>query len=101
MFPNLPLIEKKVTLLRGETATLDSSGAVTAHLNRDAHLTVGNYVEIVGKVNQDLSVRVLRATDLGRDGTSFLLIWENGEGRGRWEILRREGKGWDIGEGKG
>jgi len=28
---------------------------------------VGNAVEVVGKVNQDLSVKVLRATDLGRD----------------------------------
>lgn len=58
----------KVTQLRGEQATIDSDGNVTAHLNRDAHLTVGNAVEIVGKVNQDLSVKVLKATDLGRDG---------------------------------
>ncbi|KUJ22009.1 replication factor A protein 3 [Mollisia scopiformis] len=57
----------KVTQLRGETATIDSEGNVTALLNRDAHLTVGNAVEVVGKVNQDLSVKVLRATDLGRD----------------------------------
>lgn len=63
----------RVTQLRGETATIDSEGNVTAHLNRDAHLTVGNAVEIVGKVNQDLSVKVLRATDLGRDGESFPL----------------------------
>jgi len=55
----------KVTQLRGETATLDSDGSVTAILNRDAHLTVGNAVEIVGKVGGDLSVRVLKATDLG------------------------------------
>jgi replication factor A3 len=41
---------------------------MTAILNRDSHLTVGNAVEIVGKVNQDLTVRVLRATDLGREG---------------------------------
>lgn len=61
----------RVTQLRGETATLDSDGVVTAHLNRDAHLTVGNMVEIVGKVNSDLSVRVLRATDWGRDGEFF------------------------------
>jgi replication factor A3 len=61
----------RVTQLRGETATLDSDGVVTAHLNRDAHLTVGNMVELVGKVNSDLSVRVLRATDWGRDGEFF------------------------------
>lgn len=57
----------KVTQLRGEVATIESSGPFTAHLNRDAHLTVGNAVEILGKVNQDLSVRVLMATDMGTD----------------------------------
>jgi replication factor A3 len=58
----------RVTQLRGDNATLDSDGAVTAHLNRDSHLTVGNWVEVVGKVNGDLSVRVLDSRDLGRDG---------------------------------
>lgn len=62
-----------MTQLRGEQATLDSDGNVTAHLNRDAHLTVGNAVEIVGKVNQDLSVKVLKATDMGREGESGLV----------------------------
>jgi len=57
----------RVTQLRGDNATLDSDGAVTAHLNRDSHLTVGNWVEVVGKVNGDLSVRVLVSRDLGRD----------------------------------
>ncbi|KAH6724293.1 replication factor A protein 3 [Leptodontidium sp. 2 PMI_412] len=57
----------KVTQLRGDQATIDSDGIVTAHLNRDAHLTVGHAVEIVGKVNQDLSVKVLIAFDMGRD----------------------------------
>ena len=65
----------KVTQLRGEQATIDSDGNVTAHLNRDSHLTVGHAVEIVGKVNQDLSVKVLKATDmgLGLGEFSFLL----------------------------
>jgi len=58
-------ITGKVTQLRGEQATIDSEGVVTAHLNRDSHLTVGNAIEIVGKVNQDLSVKVLKATDMG------------------------------------
>jgi replication factor A3 len=71
----------RVTQLRGETATLDSDGVVTAHLNRDAHLTVGNMVEIVGKVNSDLSVRVLRATDWGRDGEFFCYFLGEVEGR--------------------
>lgn len=57
----------KVTQLRGDQATIDSEGVVTCQLNRDSHLTVGNAVEIVGKVNRDLSVRVLKATDMGRD----------------------------------
>lgn len=57
----------KVTQLRGEQATIDASGNVTAHLNRDSHLTVGNAIEIVGKVNQDLSIKVLQATDMGTD----------------------------------
>ncbi|KAL3423260.1 replication factor A protein 3 [Phlyctema vagabunda] len=55
----------KVTQLRGEQATIDAQGNVTAHLNRDSHLTVGNAIEIVGKVNQDLSIKVLKATDMG------------------------------------
>ncbi|EPE33173.1 Nucleic acid-binding protein [Glarea lozoyensis ATCC 20868] len=59
----------KVVQLRGDQATIDCAGNMTAHLNRDSHLTVGNAVEIVGKVNPDLSVRVLRATDLGREGS--------------------------------
>lgn len=61
----------RVTQLRGEQATIDSDGNVTAHLNRDAHLTVGHAVEIVGKVNQDLSVKVLMAVDMGRDRKFF------------------------------
>ncbi|KFY25040.1 hypothetical protein V493_04869 [Pseudogymnoascus sp. VKM F-4281 (FW-2241)] len=60
-------ITGKVIQLRGEEATLDSNGHITAHLNRDAHLTVGHAVEIVGKVNQDLSIKVLQATDMGAD----------------------------------
>jgi replication factor A3 len=83
----------RVTQLRGETATLDSDGVVTAHLNRDAHLTVGNMVEIVGKVNSDLSVRVLRATDWGRDGefffSSFLGVLGLGGGGREWGGERR------------
>jgi replication factor A3 len=83
----------RVTQLRGELATLDSDGAVTAHLNRDAHLTVGNMVEVVGKVNGDLSIRVLNATDLGRDGEFFSssTVWRVSRGRG--ERGRKKGRG--------
>ncbi|KHN93717.1 DNA replication factor A subunit Ssb3 [Metarhizium album ARSEF 1941] len=57
----------KVTQLRGEQATIDSDGAVTVVLNRDAHLTNGNAVQLIGKVNPDLSIKVLSSLDLGTD----------------------------------
>ena len=63
----------RVTQLRGETANIDSEGVVTLQLGHDSHLTVGNAVEVVGRVNGDLSVKVLQCTDLGRNGTlSFI-----------------------------
>ncbi|KAF4551131.1 Replication factor A protein 3-like protein [Elsinoe fawcettii] len=55
----------KVTELRGDTATIDAGGKITVLLNRDAHLQMNNAVEIIGKVDKDLSVRVLVSTDLG------------------------------------
>ncbi|ESZ96553.1 hypothetical protein SBOR_3055 [Sclerotinia borealis F-4128] len=55
----------KVTQLRGLEASIDCDGAVSVLLRPDSHLQVGSAVEIVGKVNQDLSVKVLQATDFG------------------------------------
>ncbi|KAF2102353.1 replication factor A protein 3 [Rhizodiscina lignyota] len=55
----------RVTQLRGDQATIDADGQVTVILNRDSHLTLNHAVEIVGKVQSDLSVRVLNATDFG------------------------------------
>ncbi|KAI9779719.1 MAG: hypothetical protein M1839_007217 [Geoglossum umbratile] len=55
----------KVVQLRGDQATIDAGGHVIAILNRDSHLTVGHAFEIVGKVNADLTVKVLIATDFG------------------------------------
>ncbi|KAF7544474.1 hypothetical protein G7Z17_g9930 [Cylindrodendrum hubeiense] len=55
----------KVTQLRGDQATLDSDGTVTVLLNRDAHLANGNTVQVIGKVNPDLSIKVLTSRDLG------------------------------------
>ncbi|KAH7136428.1 replication factor A protein 3 [Dactylonectria macrodidyma] len=55
----------KVTQLRGDQATLDSDGTVTVLLNRDAHLANGSTVQIIGKVNPDLSIKVLTSKDLG------------------------------------
>lgn len=55
----------KVTQLRGDQATLDSDGTVTVLLNRDAHLANGSTVQVIGKVNPDLSIKVLTSKDLG------------------------------------
>jgi replication factor A3 len=61
------LLLGKVTQLRGDQAIVDADGAVTLILNRDAHLTNGHAVQVVGKVNPDLSIKVLSAQDLGSD----------------------------------
>ncbi|KAF0641856.1 hypothetical protein FPSE5266_07099 [Fusarium pseudograminearum] len=55
----------EVTQLRGDQATVESDGTVTVLLNRDAHLSNGNYVQVIGKVNPDLSIKVLTSRDLG------------------------------------
>ncbi|KAF2733955.1 replication factor A protein 3 [Polyplosphaeria fusca] len=55
----------KVVQLRGESATIDAGGNVDIILNRDAHLSVGRAVEIIGKVDGDLRVKVQAATDFG------------------------------------
>ncbi|KAL6922780.1 hypothetical protein FSST1_000054 [Fusarium sambucinum] len=58
----------EVTQLRGDQATLESDGTVTVLLNRelqDAHLSNGNAVQVIGKVNPDLSIKVLTSRDLG------------------------------------
>jgi replication factor A3 len=59
------MIVGKVTQLLGDQAVVDSDGHVTVLLNRDAHLTNGNAAQIIGKVNPDLSVKVLHSQDLG------------------------------------
>ncbi|KAG9193013.1 replication factor A protein 3 [Alternaria panax] len=55
----------KVTQLRGETAVIDAGGNVDVILNRDSHLAVGHAVEIIGKVDQNLHVKVQAVTDFG------------------------------------
>ncbi|KAI1758587.1 replication factor A protein 3 [Hypoxylon sp. FL1150] len=59
------IIVGKVQQLRGDIAFLDADGQVQAHLNRDCHLMVGNGAQIIGKVNPDLTIKVLNAIDLG------------------------------------
>ncbi|KAH8722721.1 ssDNA binding protein-like protein Ssb3 [Phaeosphaeriaceae sp. PMI808] len=55
----------KVVQLRGENAVIDADGHIDIILNRDAHLTVGHAAEIIGKVDQNLNIRVQAATDFG------------------------------------
>lgn len=55
----------KVVQLRGENAIIDAGGQVDVILNRDSHLAVGHAVEIIGKVDQNLAIKVQAATDFG------------------------------------
>ncbi|KAI1375169.1 replication factor A protein 3 [Hypoxylon crocopeplum] len=59
------MIVGKVVQLRGDTAFLEADGQVQANLNRESHLMVGNGAQVIGKVNPDLSIKVLNAIDLG------------------------------------
>ena len=84
----------KVRQLRGEQATIDAGGSISVFLNRvslsqqtergdacmcrrhvadlvrtqDAHLQLNHAVEIIGKVQNDLSVKVLSSMDMGPEG---------------------------------
>ncbi|KAK5167602.1 uncharacterized protein LTR77_007301 [Saxophila tyrrhenica] len=58
----------KVRQLRGEQATIDAGGQISVYLNRDAHLQLNHAVEIIGKVQNDLSVKVMASTDFGPEG---------------------------------
>ncbi|ORY01813.1 replication factor A protein 3 [Clohesyomyces aquaticus] len=55
----------KVTQLRGETAVIDAGGSVEIVLNRDCHLQLNHAVEIIGKVDGNLHVKVQAASDFG------------------------------------
>ncbi|KAI2609086.1 uncharacterized protein GGS25DRAFT_303701 [Hypoxylon fragiforme] len=61
------IIVGKVSQLRGDVAFIEADGQVQANLNRECHLMVGNGAQIIGKVNPDLSVKVLNAQDLGNN----------------------------------
>ncbi|TWU74870.1 hypothetical protein ED733_002741 [Metarhizium rileyi] len=63
----LVTIVGKITQLHAEQATIDSDGTVTVVLNRDARLTNGSTVQLIGKVNPDLSIKVLSSLDVGTD----------------------------------
>ncbi|KAI9687937.1 MAG: hypothetical protein M1822_002019 [Bathelium mastoideum] len=57
----------KVIQLRGDQATVDSGGQINVILSRDSHFVPNHFFEVVGKVQNDLSVRVLASTDFGTD----------------------------------
>ncbi|KAF2122963.1 replication factor A protein 3 [Lophiotrema nucula] len=57
----------KVVQLRGETAVIDAGGNVDVILNRDCHLALNHAVEIIGKVDGNLHIKVQAATDFGTD----------------------------------
>ncbi|KAK3398992.1 replication factor A protein 3 [Sordaria brevicollis] len=61
---NVTVVGKVVQLL-GEQATIDADGIITAFLNREAHLSANSGVQLIGKVNEDFSIRALSAIDLG------------------------------------
>ncbi|KAK4505107.1 hypothetical protein PRZ48_003070 [Zasmidium cellare] len=66
----------KVAQIRGETGTLDSDGQITCHLNRDAHWQLHHAFEIIGKVQNDLSVKVMASTDMGPEGAVDFTAYE-------------------------
>ncbi|KAI1466380.1 uncharacterized protein F4812DRAFT_460653 [Daldinia caldariorum] len=68
------IIVGKVTVLRGDVASIEADGHIEANLTRDCHLMVGNGAQIIGKVNSDLSVKVLNAIDLGPNVEPFQTI---------------------------
>ncbi|KAF1918498.1 ssDNA binding protein-like protein Ssb3 [Ampelomyces quisqualis] len=55
----------KVVQLRGEQAIVDAGGHIDVILTRDSHLAVNHAVELIGKVDQNLAIKVQAATDFG------------------------------------
>ena len=43
--------------------------------SQDSHLTLNHAVEIIGKVQQDLTIRVLASTDFGTGVGKFILVF--------------------------
>ncbi|KAK6533550.1 hypothetical protein TWF694_002488 [Orbilia ellipsospora] len=61
------IIGKVLQIRPPRSATIDSQGTVALTLeNHDTQVTtVNNFVEIIGKVNQDGSIQVFASTDFG------------------------------------
>ncbi|KAF3079315.1 hypothetical protein TWF569_006536 [Orbilia oligospora] len=59
-------IAGKVLQIHGNSATIDAQGTVAIHLDAGTHIkTVGNVVEVIGKVNGDQSIKELFSSDFG------------------------------------
>ncbi|EWC48189.1 hypothetical protein DRE_02293 [Drechslerella stenobrocha 248] len=59
-------ITGKVVQIRGNTATIDSQGTVVVQLDSETTVkTIGNVVEIIGKVNADHSIKEFVSADFG------------------------------------
>ncbi|KAI8964043.1 hypothetical protein F5Y11DRAFT_345955 [Daldinia sp. FL1419] len=69
------IIVGKVAQLRGDIAFIEADGQVQANLTRDCHLMVGNGAQVIGKVNPDLTIKVLNAVDLGPDISKYAKTW--------------------------
>jgi len=57
----------KVIQIRGDSATISSNGNIVVSVDRSSEMTVNNFVEIIGRVNNDLSIKTLKATDIGKE----------------------------------
>lgn len=55
----------KVIQIRGTEALIEADGQISINLTDQEHLTPGNACQVIGKVNTDLSIKVLTSKDLG------------------------------------
>ncbi|RVD80695.1 uncharacterized protein DFL_008589 [Arthrobotrys flagrans] len=59
-------IAGKVIEIQGGSATIDAQGTVVIHLDGDTNIkTVGNVVEVIGRVNNDQSIKEFVSSDFG------------------------------------
>lgn len=97
----------KVRQIRGETATIEANGSITLHLNKvrddiaeegrthaydtyqDCHLQNNHAFEIIGRVQQDLSVKVLASTDFGPESNIGTALTNRREGPEKMLLLTR------------
>ncbi|RPA79779.1 replication factor A protein 3 [Ascobolus immersus RN42] len=61
------IIVGKCIQVRGENALVEAGGNINVHLSPNGTCVPGNFVEIVGKVQPDMTVKSLLTTDWGTD----------------------------------